>query len=214
MWNNDTAVIFDLDGTLLDTSEGIFGSVRYTETKMGLEPIDNSLLSQFVGPPPKDMYMKLYGLSEQEALKAVGFHREYGSQKAIFEAKIYNGIPEMLAELRKRGIKIAVATLKKQQIAEKILDYYGLSQLFDTVVGMNDEESLSKNDTIKFAMKNVCSKKAIMVGDSNYDYWGAKEAGVDFIGVRYGFGFNYCSTYDFDTISKPDDLLDLLNIFE
>lgn len=209
MKTDSIVYIFDLDGTLLDTSEGVFGSVRYTETKMGLEPIDNAVLSQFVGPPPKEMYMRIYGLSEDKAIDAVRFHREYGMERAINEAKIYDGIQEMLCKLRKKGFKIAVATLKKQRIAEAILERFGLSKYFDTIVGMNDEESLSKSNTIDIAMKNVHATRAIMVGDSDYDRLGAMEAGVDFIGVLYGFGFDKNKTYDFVVASTPRDILEV-----
>lgn len=212
--SNCTAIIFDLDGTLLDTSPGIFGSVRYAETQMQLKPIENSLLSQFVGPPPKEMYKKFYGLSETEALNAVKYHREYGMEKAIYEAKVYEGIPELLTTIRDKGYRIAVATLKKQVIAEKILNIFGLGKYFDIIIGMDEEESLSKKDTIELAMKYTGVREAVMVGDSNYDYLGATEAGVSFIGVAYGFGFKRTETYDFNMASKPMDILDILEKYE
>lgn len=208
--NNNTVIIFDLDGTLLDTSPGIFGSVRYAEEQMKLDAVDETVLPQFVGPPPKEMYMKLYGLSNEEALNAVRFHRKYGIEKAIYEAKLYEGIPETLTAIRKQGYRVAVATLKKQLIAEKILNIFSLSEFFDEIVGMNDEESLSKRDTIDLAMRNVGASKAIMIGDSNYDYLGAVEAGVSFIGVSYGFGFKKNDKYDFSMASNPRDILRII----
>lgn len=183
-------IIFDLDGTLLDTSPGIFNSVRYAEKRMKLKAIPDEQLKRFVGPPPKDMYMEVYGLSEEDALSAAGFHREYGREKAIYEAAIYPNIKDVLIQLKKMGIKLAVATLKSQSIAERILDNFELIDLFDTIVGMDDRESLSKAQTIIKAVSDTETKgKAVMVGDSRYDLEGAKEAGVHFIGVLYGFGF-------------------------
>lgn len=207
---SNTVIIFDLDGTLLDTSPGIFGSVRYAEQHMKLPPVDDLVLPQFVGPPPKEMYMKIYGLTQEEALNAVSFHREYGMNKAIYEAEVYAGIPETLSELRKRGCKLAVATLKKQAIAEVILENFKLAEYFDSIVGMNEEETLTKKDTIELAMKDTNSSEAVMVGDSNYDYLGAKEARAGFIGVLYGFGFNKNGEYDFSVVDKPGEILDVI----
>ena len=120
-------IIFDLDGTMLDTSPGIFNSVRYAEKKMGFKPIDENQLASFVGPPPKEMYMKTYNVDEETAMQAAKYHREYGREKAVFEASVYNGIPELLNSLKKSGVKLAVATLKSQTIAEKILKNFVIS---------------------------------------------------------------------------------------
>lgn len=205
-------IIFDLDGTLLDTSPGIFGSVRFAERKMGLSPVDESILPQFVGPPPKEMYKKIYGLTEGDALRAVAFHREYGLNKAIYEATVYEGVPETLMAIRKSGYKLAVATLKKQEIAEVILKNCELVQYFDSIVGMNDEESFSKKDTIELAMKYTNSSEAIMIGDSSYDYMGAKEAGVGFVGVLYGFGFDQNCSYEFTAVKTAAEILEVIDI--
>ncbi len=203
-------IIFDLDGTLLDTSQGIFGSVRFAVGKMGLSPVDESILPQFLGPPPKEIYKKIFGLTDKEALRAVSFHREYGITKAIYEATVYEGIVKTLIAIRKSGYKLAVATLKKQSIAEIILKNFELLQYFDSVVGMNDDETLSKKDTIHLVMKYTASSEAIMVGDSSYDYIGSKEAGVGFIGVLYGFGFEQKGNYEFTTARSPSEILDVI----
>lgn len=184
-------IIFDLDGTLLDTSEGIYNSVRYTEKSLGFKPIPNERLKDFVGPPPKKMYMSVYGVTEETALMAVQKHREYGRIKAIYEAKPYPDIKSVLSNLKKTGYKLAVATLKLQGIAESMLKLNGLLDYFDVVIGMDDRESLTKADTIKYAMKKVAvydNKKTVLIGDSEYDYIGAKEVDINFIAAMYGFG--------------------------
>ncbi|MDO4326877.1 MAG: HAD hydrolase-like protein [bacterium] len=205
-------VVFDLDGTLLDTSPGIFNSVRYAEKRMKLDAIPDEQLKRFVGPPPKDMYMEIYGLSEEDALSAARFHREYGREKAIYEAITYPNIKDTLILLKKMGIKLAVATLKSQGIAERILDNFELKNLFNTIVGMDDKESLSKAQTILKAVSDTGTKgKTVMVGDSRYDLEGAKEAGADFIGVLYGFGFSPDAVcYDAVFINKIEELLKYL----
>ena len=185
-------IIFDLDGTLLDTSQGIFNSVRYAEKKMGLEPVAEEDLKKFVGPPPAEMYGYVYGLSDKQSLEAARYHREYGSSRAIYEARLYDGVGETLAYLSAQGYLLAVATLKRQDIAEKVLALHGIDKYFIKIAGMNQSES----DTKAGLIKKVCNavgmkpcKEVLMVGDSMYDLEGAEEAGVDFLGVTYGFGF-------------------------
>ena len=146
-------IIFDLDGTLIDTSRGIFNSVRYAERMLDLPPVDDVVLRRFVGPPPKSMYTL-------KALQAKGYH-------------------------------LGVATLKAQNVANKVLSYFSLDQYFDRVIGMNSQENLTKRDTIDLAIAGITAfDKALMVGDSYYDMLGAKDAGVDFLAALFGFGFD------------------------
>lgn len=182
-------ILFDLDGTLLDTSRGIYNSVRYAEKNMNLVPIPDDMLCQFVGPPPAVMYREVYGISEEEARKATIYHREYGKKFAIYEAEVYEGMIDCLKELKKEGFLLGVATLKSEMIAKKILDNFQISGYFDVICGMNKEENLSKADVIGNAKHILGQGNAILIGDTMYDYTGAKEAGIDFGAVLYGFGF-------------------------
>lgn len=205
-------ILFDLDGTLLDTSAGIFNSVRYAVSRMGLAPIPDSRLREFVGPPPKSMYQKIYGLDDAGALRAAQFHREYGRTKALYEAEVYPGIPELLAKLKAEGYQLAVATLKSQTIAQTILRHYEIDAYFDAIIGMDPQETLTKRKTIDLAIAQTnTTGKAILIGDSIYDYDGAMEAGVDFLGVTYGFGFAPEKEYPFPTAPTVEDIHDLLN---
>lgn len=184
-------VLFDLDGTLLDTSLGIFNSVRFAEKCMGFNPVKDELLSRFVGPPPKIMYQEIYGISEQEAAEATKYHRQYGATQAIYEARVYDHMVELLQILKQKDIKAGVATLKSQHIAEKVLEVSGIKSFFEIIVGMDDSESLTKADTIRMAsMVTGANSNIVLVGDSFYDMEGASEAHIDFIGVKYGFGFS------------------------
>lgn len=184
-------VLFDLDGTLLDTSEGIFNSVRFAEKSLSLNPIADDKLTNFIGPPPVMSYMKNHGLSHEKAVEATMFHRQYGLEHGVYEAKVYNGIPELLEKLKNNHIKTGVCTLKRQDIAKKVLTYFNLINYFDVVVGIDAQESITKEDTIQTALQTLNynnKSKVVLVGDSEYDAEGAKNAGVDFIGVMYGFG--------------------------
>ncbi len=203
-------VLFDLDGTLIDTSEGIFNSVRYAEKMMNLNPLPESELRKFIGPPPASSYMKYHGLTKEKAIQATAFHREYGSKFGAYEAKVYDGIPELLAKLKNEGIKLGVCTLKRQDIAEKVLEHFGMLKSFDTVVGIDSGESLSKADTINIALQKLNHQKktdVVLIGDSLYDAEGAQKADIDFIGVLYGFGLNQNKKYYFNTVCLIENFL-------
>lgn len=208
-------VIFDLDGTLLDTSNGIFNSVRYVEQHMELRPIKNEQLRDFVGPPPKLMYMKIYGLDESTAFKAAQKHREYARTHAIYEAQIYPGVIELLHVLKEDGYKLAVATLKEQKVAEKILSYFNLSRFFDVVVGMDENETFTKARTIVEIKKAVQdNEKSVLIGDTIYDLSGATEFQMDFIAATYGFGFSKDSDIKYKYLigmaNTPGDIIKLM----
>ena len=207
MSGNYETVIFDLDGTLLDTSPGIFNSVRFAEQQLGFAPIPDDQLRVFVGPPPKQMYQKVYGVDEETAAKATAFHRQYSREKAIYEATVYPGMKETLTALKQQGYKLAVATLKGHKIAEKVLQIHGMADFFDSIVGMDEAESFTKCKTIQVAMEETdTTGKVLMVGDSEYDYIGACEAKVDFLGAVYGFGIAAEETR-FALIADPQELL-------
>lgn len=207
---NYELIIFDLDGTLLDTSPGIFNSVRFAIQQMGLPPISDDRLREFVGPPPTQMYQQVFGIAEADAAKATAYHRQYSKEKAIHEASVYPGMLQTLSCLKERGYRLAVATLKGQQIAEMVLQLYGLAEYFDAIVGMDPAETFTKCKTIQLAMELThTTGNALMVGDSEYDAVGAAEAGVDFVGAVYGFGISNEDTR-FPLIQNAEQLLDLV----
>ena len=104
---------------------------------------------------------------------------------------MYDGIPKLLNDLKDSGFKLYVATLKRQDLAEKILEHFQISQYFDLIVGINNAESLSKADMINIILSGIDNdkKSTILIGDSEFDAIGAAEAGIDCLAVTYGFGF-------------------------
>ena len=181
-------VLFDLDGTLTDPGQGIKNSVIHSLRKYGIEA-DYEDLDKFIGPPLLDSYMLYYGFDTEKATEAVEFYREYFRDRGIFENKVYEGIPEMLSQLRAKGVKIGLATSKPEVFALRILEYFGLGEYFDTVKGATLDGSLSKKgDIVRLALDALGDGKAVMVGDRLHDIVGAHENGLPCIAVLYGYG--------------------------
>ena len=185
-------VIFDLDGTLTDPAIGITNSVAYALKKWGIEVADRKELYKFIGPPLLDSFGNYYGFSREDSERAVGYFREYFSTKGMFENSVYNDIPEVLSELRTRGKKLIVATSKAEVFAKQILEYFGLDGYFDFVSGATlDSSMVEKADVIDYALKS-CGvdniSDIVMIGDREFDVFGAKHFGMDSVGVLYGYG--------------------------
>ncbi len=182
--------LFDIDGTIADTSEGVINCVKYTEYKMNLPPLDADTYKKFIGPPNREAYGRYYGLTESRLSRAVGFHKAYALDKGIFEAKLYPGIRSILDCLKRGEVLMAAATLKQQEAAEKMLRYLGIDEYFIVVSGDRGESVDKRGLICRCLMETgVCEKDAVLIGDSRYDQAGAAESGIDFIGVTYGFGF-------------------------
>ena len=185
-------ILFDLDGTLTDPGEGITNSVAYALKKYGIEVSDKSELYKFIGPPLRDSFMKYYGFSEDDALKAIEYYREYFRDTGIFENKVYEGVEDMLKSLCDMGRKIVLATSKPEEFAVRILEHFNMSKYFTVVAGASMDSSRSKKgDVIAYALSmcgDIDKSTAIMIGDREHDIIGAKENGLKSIGVLYGYG--------------------------
>ena len=184
-------VLFDLDGTLTDPGLGITNSVAYALKKYGIEVSDREKLYSFIGPPLKDSFKKYYGFSDEKAMGAIMYYREYFSDKGIFENEVYDGIKELLRSIKASGRKIILATSKPEEFALRILEHFELTEFFDVVAGASmDEKRNKKGDVIKYALEKGCltPEDAVMIGDREHDIFGAQENGIDTIGVLYGYG--------------------------
>ena len=185
-------VLFDLDGTLTDPGEGITNSVAYALDKFGISVEDKRELYCFIGPPLVDSFMKYYGFTNEDALLAVDYYREYFGEKGIFENRVYNGIPELLGHIKKSGCKIALATSKPEKFAKQIVEHFGLTEYFDFTGGATMDSSRSKKaDVIDYVIKSLDIKDlsaAVMVGDRHHDIEGAVQNDIDSIGVLFGYG--------------------------
>lgn len=185
-------VLFDLDGTLTDPGEGITNSVAYALGKFGIQAPERRALYKFIGPPLHESFMDFYGFDRDKAMLAVDYYREYYRDRGIWENRVYGGIAALLRELKGAGKRLAVATSKPEGFSRQILDRFGLSQYFDAVAGANmDGSRTRKAEVIACALERLGTKagpNAVMVGDREHDVLGAREMGLDCIGVLFGYG--------------------------
>ena len=129
--------------------------------------------------------------SEDDAKKAIGYYREYYSKTGIFQNRIYDGIKELLSDLKKSGKKLIVATSKPEHFAKIVLECFDITKYFDYIAGASmDESSSEKAEIMEYAIKtcNIDASKAVMIGDRHFDIDGAKLFGMDSIGVLFGYG--------------------------
>lgn len=185
-------ILFDLDGTLTESGQGIVNSVVYALKKMGIKENDKTKLEKFVGPPLLDSFMKYYDFTEEEAKQAVILYREYFTEKGIYEAPLYKGIETILKYLKYSGKTLYVATSKPEVYARRILQHLQVDNYFADIVGSNlDGTKVKKDEIISFLLEKngIADKsKVIMVGEREHDIIGAKKVGVDSLGVLYGYG--------------------------
>lgn len=183
---------FDLDGTITDSAPGITNSVIYALKKYGIEENDYEKLCKFIGPPLDVSFQEYYGFSKEQSLEAIEYYREYYKDKGIFENSVYDGFEEVVKQLKEAGKRLIVATSKPEPFARRIIEHFGLSPYFDYVAGMElDGRRGSKEEVINYALEACGIKdksKVLMVGDRRHDVIGARAAGIDCLGVLYGFG--------------------------
>ena len=187
---NKKYILFDLDGTLTDSGEGITKSVVYALEKFGIEEKAENV-KHFVGPPLKENFMISYNLTEEEATNAVEYYRERYTPIGIFENYPYEGVKELLKELKEKGFNLLIATSKPLVHAERVLEKFELYQYFDVVLGSQLHGKECKTDIMKEVLEKAGVKKlsdAVMVGDTIYDIEGARNVGVEVIAVGYGYG--------------------------
>lgn len=185
-------IFFDLDGTLTDPGIGITNAVMYSLKKYNIEVSDRSELYKFIGPPLRDSYSKYYGMSAEEAEQAVAYYREYYGVTGLFENEVYEGVPELLCKLKEEGYKLVLATSKPDKFSIAILKHFDLYEYFDfcacaTFDGARD----SKTSVIKYALESLNisdTTEVLMIGDRHHDVNGARECGIEAIGVTYGYG--------------------------
>lgn len=182
-------ILFDFDGTICDTAEGITKCMQYGLGKMGIEATLPELMC-FAGPPLLDMLKLKYGMSDEDAQKTLDYYRERYAPIGWQECKPFDGMSELIKKLRAAGKTVAIATSKPRFFTENILKKFDMYEDFDLVCGSEFDGTRSEKwEVMKYALEclDIAPEQAIMVGDRKYDFIGSKKCGVKCIGVRFGY---------------------------
>jgi phosphoglycolate phosphatase len=213
----DTLVIFDLDGTLTDSAHGIVSSFRHALGEVGAEVPDGDLATRIVGPPMHHT-LRAMGLGEDTDAAIAAYRADYSTRGWAMNTP-FEGIPQLLADLRAAGVRLAVATSKPEPIARRIVEHFGLDRHFEVIAGASmDGVRATKADVMAHALAQLepLPERVVMVGDRAHDVEGAAAHGIDAVVVSWGYG-----QADFDGgtavgaiahVSTVDDLREVLGV--
>lgn len=185
-------VLFDFDGTLMDTSRGIMHCAKRTLQDFGFEIPEDKTLRKFIGPPLKLSFMGVCDMNDEQATQAVQHYRERYADQGMLEADLYPGMKELLRDLKSAGVTCAVASVKMEKIVRKTLAHFELTDYFDAICGAPEDVNIKGKEAIvreAVSRTNSQAKDCLLVGDSDYDAKGAEDTGIDFCAVLWGFGF-------------------------
>lgn len=184
--------IFDFDGTIANTENGVLACVQYALESFGRDVPDYDTLKKFLGPPLVVSFMEYIGVDMLTAEKMTAKYRELYSDNAMYILELFDGIEDMLKKLRENGVSLAIASSKPQMYLDKLLDHLKIADYFNAVCGETPDD---KGNGKKWLILKACEilgvrskDDIIMIGDRRFDIEGAKEAGIKSIGVTFGFG--------------------------
>ncbi|MFF2272528.1 HAD hydrolase-like protein [Agromyces sp. NPDC058136] len=188
-----SAVLFDLDGTIIDSATDITGSLAHMFAEMGAPVPSDEELRAYVGPPLLDSLRMTAGFNDAEAWEALHVYRDHYGEH-VLRSPVFPGVAGVLERLHSAGVPVALATSKPETMARKVLDHAGLTEYFDVITGASDDEARStKADVVAEALRRlqaqgVDTSHSVMVGDRGYDTLGALANGVPTILVEWGYG--------------------------
>lgn len=214
---NLKAVLFDLDGTIIDPQKGIINSILFTVNELNLVEKDIDSLDCFIGPPLIESFKKRYGLNENDAREAVRIYRIYYAKKGIFECSVYEGIEELIQKLYEKDIFLSLATSKPKIYADQIMEHFKLDKFFDFTSGaLMDGKRTDKIEVIQYALENIPpfqKDEILMLGDREFDIDGGHYHNMKTAWAKWGYGKEEIlkksnPDYIFDS---PLELLDLFH---
>lgn len=181
--------LFDFDGTIADTGEGIRRSVAYCAEKLGYEVPDRAVLDRFIGPPLHDSFVRYFGMTDAQAERAIQVYRERYVDIGLYESRIYPGIPALLKALHEGGAYVALASAKPQMMLERLTKYFGIDIWLDNISGTGlERHSADKRDLLTAALPGGANPgDACMVGDRCFDIDAAVALGMHAVGADYGY---------------------------
>lgn len=187
-------MIFDLDGTLTDSADGIVASFRHALARIGADvpgsdDDDAGLARRVVGPPMLHT-LQTMGLGERADTAFAAYRADYTSRGWAIN-RVYDGVPDLLTDLRAAGVRLAVATSKNEPMAVRILEHFGLDHHFEVIAGASpDGVRASKSDVLAHALAQLgpLPDSVLMIGDRSHDVEGAAEHGIDTVVVEWGYG--------------------------
>lgn len=185
------AVLFDLDGTLAESSQGVVNGFHFALKKMGRSFPEGFDRHRLVGPPLLWSFRTFWELDEAEAERAVAFYREYYGARGVFEARLYPGAEDLLRDLAAAGARLCIATSKYGPMAVRMLEHLGIAALFEYLsMSGGTEKHSTKAELIAACLTalGLTADRAVMVGDTEFDARGARENGMPFVGVLFGYG--------------------------
>lgn len=186
-----SVILFDLDGTLVNTAEGITRSVQYALKHFGMTETDQKKMERFIGPPLLESFQREYGFSEEKSNQAIKIYRERYTEKGVYECELYPEVKATLEALKKKGYRIGVASSKPEKYCQIILEHLQIAQYFEVIGGARADLGIgTKLQVLEDVLKRLHIQErdqAVLIGDTKYDAIGAREAGIDCIGITYGF---------------------------
>ena len=210
-------VLIDLDGTISDSSPGMLTGFRKVFDRFDMEqPSDESIRRHF-GPPLAVTWREVYGMTDEQIVVGLEVYREYYHDVGMFENNLYDGIPDLIKDLHAEGVTLSTATSKPEFSASRIIEHFGLREYFTFIgaadlAGTRDDKSAVIAHTLENLQASSQSHSIVMMGDRRHDVEGARENGIETIGVLWGYGTaEELSTAGAIALAEgPDDAGDLL----
>ncbi|MDR0846142.1 MAG: HAD hydrolase-like protein [Lactobacillales bacterium] len=183
-------IFFDVDGTIIDNSVGIYAGLDYAINKLNLRQVTPEEKRSFIGPPLLDNFARLFAMDPEESQRAVDVYREYYFDKGYLEYRVYPGVEELLKQLDKEGYELYTASSKGEIMVRKILEDAGISKYFKNICGATlDGTRATKEDVLNYAIGDRDKAQSLIIGDRDHDVIGAKAVGIKSIGITWG-GFS------------------------